>query len=185
MTKQIYTPGPPPIPWKLLMKPIETIYGGYRFRSRLEARWAVFFDALGIKWVYEPEGYDLGRLGYYLPDFWLPGIGCFGEVKPKKFTEEEWDKSSSLPDYCLILGDLPDNRYFNVAGDPEDHGDFCSYEQYLKGNTWYCIDFMMSKWEGRIWWVWDDRAEFSLFDEYKAAVIAARSARFEFGARAR
>lgn len=25
------------------IKPIETIYNGYHFRSRLEARWAVFF----------------------------------------------------------------------------------------------------------------------------------------------
>lgn len=30
------------------MKAIETRYKGYRFRSRLEARWAVFFDALGL-----------------------------------------------------------------------------------------------------------------------------------------
>jgi hypothetical protein len=29
---------------------IPTRYKGYHFRSRLEARWAVFFDALGIKW---------------------------------------------------------------------------------------------------------------------------------------
>lgn len=53
------------------IKPIETIYNGYRFRSRLEARWAVFFDALGVKWEYEPEGYDLGAGLYYLPDFVL------------------------------------------------------------------------------------------------------------------
>ena len=31
-------------------KAIETKYKGFRFRSRLEARWAVFFDALGIEW---------------------------------------------------------------------------------------------------------------------------------------
>lgn len=37
------------------IKPIETIYNGYRFRSRLEARWAVFFDALGVEYQYEPE----------------------------------------------------------------------------------------------------------------------------------
>lgn len=41
------------------IKPIETLYKGYRFRSRLEARWAVFFDALGLKWEYEKEGFDL------------------------------------------------------------------------------------------------------------------------------
>ena len=41
------------------IKAIETRYAGYRFRSRLEARWAVFFDTLGLKWQYEPEGYEL------------------------------------------------------------------------------------------------------------------------------
>lgn len=65
--------------------PIETEYKGYRFRSRLEARWAVFFDELGIKYEYEPEGYDLGEHGWYLPDFWLPTFdgGMFCEVKPE------------------------------------------------------------------------------------------------------
>lgn len=52
-----------------MIKPIETYYNGYRFRSRLEARWAVFFDALGVKYEYEPEGFDLGDGDYYLPDF--------------------------------------------------------------------------------------------------------------------
>jgi len=38
---------------------IETRYKGYRFRSRLEARWAVFFDALGVIWEYEKEGFEV------------------------------------------------------------------------------------------------------------------------------
>ena len=59
------------------IKAIETIYNGYRFRSRLEARWAVFFDEIGIKYEYEKEGYDLGKLGWYLPDFWLPEYELF------------------------------------------------------------------------------------------------------------
>jgi len=63
------------------IKPIQTRYKGYLFRSRLEARWAVFFDALGIKWEYEPEGYDLGVDGWYLPDFWLPEFRVFVEIK--------------------------------------------------------------------------------------------------------
>lgn len=61
---------------------IETKYKGYRFRSRLEARWAVFFDALGVKWEYEKEGYDLGEAGWYLPDFWLPEQQVIVEIKP-------------------------------------------------------------------------------------------------------
>lgn len=56
------------------LKAIETEYKGYRFRSRLEARWAVFFDACGVKWEYEPEGYDLGGGLYYIPDFLLHDV---------------------------------------------------------------------------------------------------------------
>lgn len=65
------------------IEPIETKYKGYRFRSRLEARWAVFFDTLGIKWEYESEGYDLGEAGWYLPDFWLPEFMIWVEIKPE------------------------------------------------------------------------------------------------------
>ncbi len=64
------------------IKPIETIYNGYHFRSRLEARWAVFFDALGIEWEYEPEGFDLGGGVYYLPDF---RVKCYGTRGSKPF----------------------------------------------------------------------------------------------------
>lgn len=66
----------------MTIKAIETQYKGYRFRSRLEARWAVFFDALGVKWEYEKEGFDLGEAGWYLPDFWLPAQEWWIEIKP-------------------------------------------------------------------------------------------------------
>ena len=58
------------------IKAIETRYRGYRFRSRLEARWAVFFSCLGLKWEYEPEGFDIDGV-FYLPDFRVeyPGRG--------------------------------------------------------------------------------------------------------------
>lgn len=62
------------------IKAIETEYAGCRFRSRLEARWAVFFDALRVQWEYEPQGYDI-RGKAYLPDFWLPGSRLWVEVK--------------------------------------------------------------------------------------------------------
>ncbi len=50
------------------IKAIETLYAGYRFRSRLEARFAVAFTAAGVDWQYEPEGYETSH-GNYLPDF--------------------------------------------------------------------------------------------------------------------
>lgn len=67
------------------IKPIETVYKGYRFRSRLEARWAVFFDEIGLPWEYESEGYTLPDGRGYLPDFRiksLDGATWFYEVKP-------------------------------------------------------------------------------------------------------
>jgi hypothetical protein len=63
------------------IKPIETVYNGYRFRSRLEARWAVFFDALDVKYEYEPEGFQLSNGSLYLPDFFLPHFDVYVEVK--------------------------------------------------------------------------------------------------------
>jgi hypothetical protein len=77
-------------------KPIETVYRGYRFRSRLEARWAVFFDALGVRWEYEKEGYDLSPAGWYLPDFWLPDQECWIEIKPESPSLEEEKKAHAL-----------------------------------------------------------------------------------------
>ena len=66
------------------MQPIETRYKGYRFRSRLEARWAVFFDAMGMRWSYETQGYEFNGVRY-LPDFSVTrgsNVIAFYEVKP-------------------------------------------------------------------------------------------------------
>lgn len=63
---------------------IRTAYKGVFFRSRLEARWAAFFDEVEESWEFEPEGYEL-PCGRYLPDFWLSSWthgGTFWEVKP-------------------------------------------------------------------------------------------------------
>jgi len=67
------------------IKAIETRYKGYRFRSRLEARWAVFFDAMGLTWEYEPEGFETDA-GWYLPDFRVftpQGNPIWYEIKPQ------------------------------------------------------------------------------------------------------
>lgn len=72
----------------MTIQAIQTRYAGCHFRSRLEARWAVLFDHLGIEWEYEPQGVMVShRLTReegsfsYLPDFWLPGEGLWAEVK--------------------------------------------------------------------------------------------------------
>lgn len=68
------------------IKAIPTTYNGVRFRSRLEARWAAFFDLARVKWQYEP--FDLDG---WAPDFLIaapvrefdqPEINVLVEVKP-------------------------------------------------------------------------------------------------------
>lgn len=65
-------------------KAINTEYAGCLFRSRLEAKWAVFFDSADVAWQYESEGYELPSGRRYLPDFWLPEHEAFIEVKGRK-----------------------------------------------------------------------------------------------------
>jgi len=80
------------------IKAIETIYKGFRFRSRLEARWAVFFDKVGIEWQYEAQGFNLPDGTTYLPDFFLPQIrnGLWVEIKGQRPTESDGAKMRHL-----------------------------------------------------------------------------------------
>lgn len=98
------------------LKPIQTRYRGHHFRSRLEARWAVFFDALMIPWEYEPEGFDLDG-EFYLPDFrltLLTGRVVWCEVKPRH-------ESTSLKlDRLIAAHDVPGGCRL-LSGDPWDH----------------------------------------------------------------
>jgi hypothetical protein len=66
-----------------MISAIPTDYNGIRYRSRTEARWAVFFDKAMLPFRYEAEGYQTDS-GWYLPDFVLSGAErtTFFEVKP-------------------------------------------------------------------------------------------------------
>ena len=107
--------------------PIPQWYGGIKFRSTLEARWAVFFDAAEIRWGYEPEGYVVsGRP--YRPDFLLRDCGTWAEVKgdPARLDIDlmraaavELPRMSAVREHgprLLILGPIPEL--------PEEYGDF-------------------------------------------------------------
>lgn len=99
---------------------IQTEYAGHLFRSRLEARWAVFFDHAGIKWQYEFQGYEC-KGHRYLPDFYLPDSNDFVEVKgDPEGLQKDYERmsvilgeSSPLPGFIegksslILLGDVP------------------------------------------------------------------------------
>lgn len=89
---------------------IETRYAGCRFRSRLEARWAVFFDHLGIEWEYEPQGLvTSGGKRRYLPDFYLPRVKAWVEVKGDLAQLDQDLMCDAVNDlwYILVLTDIP------------------------------------------------------------------------------
>ena len=68
--------------------PKPTVYRGITFRSRLESRWAVYFDTLRLKWSYEPYPIKLSGGHTYTPDFLV-----MGAVKHKGL----WEVKPSLP----------------------------------------------------------------------------------------
>jgi hypothetical protein len=100
------------------MKAIETFYDGHKFRSRTEARWAVFFNSLGLEYRYEYEGFLLVPPGEpYLPDFYLPELGYWIEVKGTVPTEAEQRKASLL-NYGLIFDEATEReRVYILYGD--------------------------------------------------------------------
>jgi len=93
------------------MKVIQTFYKGFHFRSRLEARYAVMFDAAGLEWVYEPEGYELPS-GRYLPDFYIPKWDAYVEIKGKPPGHQEFQK-------CHELSVAADKLVILFEGQPE------------------------------------------------------------------
>jgi len=78
------------------LKVLETNYRGVTFRSRLEARWAVFFSELSIPFIYEPEGFEFKDGTRYLPDFYLPKQDFYVEIKPIEPSNFEREKCEFL-----------------------------------------------------------------------------------------
>lgn len=163
-----------------MIHPIETLYAGCRFRSRLEARWAVFFDCLGIQWEYEPEGYALDEETWYLPDFLLPTWNVWCEIKSFGGDFQLAQRFAiALDVYMVLCEGTPDYRLYNVVlpheAPEEDNGIVLwpAYFDSYKERLWYewgedttCV-YSQQTWP----YVWHD--------ELFHAIDQARGARFE------
>jgi len=103
----------------MTIQTIPTKYNNHYFRSRLEARWAVYFDSIGLIWRYEHEGFKFDDGTMYLPDFWFPQVEMWGEVKPKDLTKKETDKINNLvlstKKPCILLIDIPWVRSYDCV----------------------------------------------------------------------
>ena len=93
---------------------IPTLYRGRMYRSRLEARWAAFFDRLG--WTYEYEPFDLGK---WSPDFMITEpFDALLEIKPITGPDPELfdrvqDAAPGRP--VFVLGTAPERMGPYVA----------------------------------------------------------------------
>lgn len=166
------------------MKSIDTIYKGYKFRSRLEARYAVFFDVLGIRWEYEVEGYVFEDGGCYLPDFWLPSFngGMYVEVKAEDFSTTERELCWKLCDESQfgvwLAKGKPDftlwEVFYYVKGEPVMGDGIPCFGRFK--NRMFAMPGMGKPGEvvSPVWHT-------SFGKKYKSAVEAAKQARFEHG----
>ncbi|MFQ6404512.1 hypothetical protein ACIDE9_07060 [Methylophilus sp. 'Pure River'] len=100
------------------IKAIETRYNGYRFRSRLEARWAVFFGHAQIKYEYELEGFALPSGAAYLPDFYLPDFNLYVEIKPSERIKLQ--ELRKIFEFSLV----GDNHLLLIVGTPTQENMF-------------------------------------------------------------
>ena len=86
---------------------IPTYYSGIRFRSRLEATWAAFFDLMQWPWEYEP--FDLDG---YIPDFALPNPLAENGVERQVVVDIK-----PVSDWKSLCGRAKDLRVCGWAGD--------------------------------------------------------------------
>lgn len=102
---------------------LQTRYAGKLFRSRTEARWAVFFETLHVHWEYEPEGFRL-KGGPYLPDFFVLPWRTFFEIKPwiaagdfAKDTARVRELSEATGAACYVIYGPPDLMHGSIIFD--------------------------------------------------------------------
>lgn len=130
-----------------MLRAIETIYDGHAFRSRIEARHACFFNALGIPYEYEPEGFELGNGARYLPDFYLTGLGYWFEVKGKEPTPDDIRKmllfvEQSHQTIFIASGSIPKQEEPMTADELAEWFTLHENDDFIIPNNLDMIDYM-------------------------------------------
>lgn len=100
-----------------------------RFRSRLECRWAMFFDSLNLPWSYEPAQFALATAPY-TPDFFVEGLGFF-EIKPASVLDDRWQEfAATVAPLNVITGTVPVMLH---KTNPNDHFEISTLPQPFRG----------------------------------------------------
>lgn len=115
----------------------ETMYAGVTFRSKLEAKWAVMLDTLGMRWEYEPKCFGTPE-GGYLPDFFVKSPSPFWiEVKGPEPIERDYVRAmyvvkQTKQKFRFLVGPVPE---------PPSHGILRT--RVLQGSVWRPADWRM------------------------------------------
>lgn len=110
-----------------LIEATATEYNGITFRSKTEAKWAVFLDALGIEFEYEKHTIPLSISKQYLPDFFLPQLNAFLEVKPDN---EEIVIEECIKARCLAKDDKTKKVWLAIGLPKEGVGNILPLSQW-------------------------------------------------------
>ena len=130
---------------------------------------------MGIDFQYEPEGFVIPGVGPYLPDFYLPHIRFFAEVKPDELIPAEMWKLEELarstgrqalmlvgpPDYKPYLGFFHDCDFFT----------YCPYSLDIHATRAFS--------EGRLFSCPSEISQRTCSLRYRQAVEKSRGDRFE------
>ena len=132
----------------------ETEYKGIMFRSRLEARVALFFDKAGIEWIYEPDRIVNGD-SEYNPDFYLPEMDDYVEVKGKRPGYEaeilkiiNFISVNSPIKTVVIISEIPDPTELGLPHFPCYHLEMSKDEGEVISKWYYFCDDMKGKVKG-------------------------------------
>jgi hypothetical protein len=168
------------------MKAIQTRYKGFFFRSRLEARWAVYFDAMGYSWEYEPEGFVLSDGSKYLPDFRMRINDSNGESWVFWFEVKHAGAGSGKAE--LFADDLSASVHWSdgvvilLDGPPERMKLYRQLGELYSDTGWW-LDGLRDRptHDDQGNWTLAEAVDCGWIGDDIRAVEAARSARFEFG----
>lgn len=141
------------------IKPIPTLYDGILFRSRIEARWKVFFNFLDVAALYEDEGYQINGIKY-LVDFWIPEWSLYVEVKGAAPTSEEREKCRLLHegtgmDVLCVYGGMDERSRRGILFTKKD--DIDEYQDTVFMGCRRCDAIVLQSHEpDGVPWIWID-----------------------------
>ena len=147
-----------------------TPFDGFMFRSRTEARWAVFLKAVNVHYSYEGYSFNLPYLenpatigtSRYTPDFHLPDHHLWIEVKgteptPKDIAKAQRTILETREAFFFYVG-FPHVRGRHPSCvleiGPDGVKDYLSWEEFFEGGTgsvleWFpYVDSDTLFWEG-------------------------------------